>query len=185
MSGKQGKEIRGSVRLGPTLSVARSDELFSLPPGPCHWLWYYCWWLSRQTQVQVTAASHAMCDAELASHWPDVRSPELWLAGDMLHDAWQIWSPRMLMTGSGGMDTRTPDMLTHIVTLHTLTINGQSTGSWEEREEVRTNQSLGKRSADQSEIRFILSTIWGEARRYMGSEEDRCRCIKRDSWLKT
>ena len=28
MSGKQGKEIRG--RLGPTLSVARSDELFSL-----------------------------------------------------------------------------------------------------------------------------------------------------------
>ena len=30
MSGKQGKEIRGSVRLGPTLSVARSDELFRL-----------------------------------------------------------------------------------------------------------------------------------------------------------
>ena len=64
MSGKQGKEIRGSVRLGPTLSVARSDELFSLRVAGS---------LIRTLLLMViTAASHAMCDAELASDWSDV-----------------------------------------------------------------------------------------------------------------
>ena len=65
--------------------VASSDELFSLRvPGSL---------IRILLLMVITAASHAMCDAELASDWSGLPGHGLGLAGDMLHDARQILSP--------------------------------------------------------------------------------------------
>ena len=104
--------------------VARSDELFSLRVSGS---------LIRILLLMViTAASHAMCDAELASDWSGLTGHGPWLAADMLHDARQILSP----PGNDRVGVGcAPDTwhVTHIVTLRRHTINGQWTGSCRER----------------------------------------------------